>query len=69
MDALSTLSPYRTEHINRFGNYVIDLIEAGTVGTASGSFFIASLGVIRQSVCFLPESLPPSSLVLLERRA
>ena len=24
MDALSTLSPYRTEHINRFGNYVID---------------------------------------------
>jgi hypothetical protein len=22
--ALSTLSPYRTEHINRFGNYVID---------------------------------------------
>ena len=24
MDALSTLSPYRTEHINGFGNYVID---------------------------------------------
>ena len=24
MDALGTLSPYRTEHINRFGNYVID---------------------------------------------
>jgi TnpA family transposase len=24
IDALSTLSPYRTEHINRFGNYVID---------------------------------------------
>jgi hypothetical protein len=24
MDALSTLSPYRTEHINRFGNYVIN---------------------------------------------
>ena len=24
MDALSTLSPYRTEQINRFGNYVID---------------------------------------------
>ena len=24
MEALSTLSPYRTEHINRFGNYVIN---------------------------------------------
>ena len=24
IDALSTLSPYRTEHINRLGNYVID---------------------------------------------
>jgi len=24
MEAPSTLSPYRTEHINRFGNYVID---------------------------------------------
>jgi hypothetical protein len=24
VEALSTLSPYRTEHINRFGNYVIN---------------------------------------------
>jgi len=24
MEALSTLSPYRTEHINRFGSYVIN---------------------------------------------
>src|SRR5215510_527458 len=24
MEALSTLSPYRTKHINRFGNYVIN---------------------------------------------
>ena len=24
LEALSTLSPYRTEHINRFGNYVIN---------------------------------------------
>jgi hypothetical protein len=24
MEGLSTLSPYRTEHINRFGNYVIN---------------------------------------------
>ena len=24
MEALSTLSPYRTERINRFGNYVIN---------------------------------------------
>jgi hypothetical protein len=24
MEALSTLIPYRTEHINRFGNYVIN---------------------------------------------
>jgi hypothetical protein len=24
MEALSTLSPYRTEHTNRFGNYVIN---------------------------------------------
>jgi Tn3 transposase DDE domain len=24
IEALSTLSPYRTEHINRFGNYVIN---------------------------------------------
>jgi hypothetical protein len=54
MDALSTLSPYRTEHINRFGNYVIDFNRnAGTVGIAPGSFFIATLGVIGQSVCFL----------------
>jgi hypothetical protein len=52
--ALSTLSPYRTEHINRFGNYVIDFNRnAGTVGIAPGSFFIATLGVIGQSVCFL----------------
>jgi hypothetical protein len=24
VDALGTLSPNRTEHINRFGNYVVD---------------------------------------------
>jgi hypothetical protein len=24
LEALSALSPYRTEHINRFGNYVIN---------------------------------------------
>ena len=24
IEALSALSPYRTEHINRFGNYVIN---------------------------------------------
>jgi hypothetical protein len=23
--ALASLSPYQTEHINRFGNYVLDL--------------------------------------------
>ena len=24
MEALATLSPYRTEHINRFGNYTVN---------------------------------------------
>ena len=31
IEALSALSPYRTEHINRFGNYVINPSAVGFV--------------------------------------
>jgi hypothetical protein len=41
MDALGTLSPYRTEHVNRFGNYVID--SSGVrLETSSGAAAVCS---------------------------
>jgi hypothetical protein len=52
MDALGTLSPYRTEHINRFGNYVIDFDRMPEpLEQHMGLSFIASLGVTQQPVC------------------
>jgi hypothetical protein len=63
MEALSTLSPYRTEHINRFGNYVINPNECRSHWNSAWSFHYHQSRLdrlIRRSVCFLPESLPPS---------
>src|SRR4051794_30983479 len=31
LEALATLSPYQTEHINRFGNYVLDMSSPPTL--------------------------------------
>jgi hypothetical protein len=47
MEALSTLSPYRTEHINPLWQ-LCDQSQpnAGAIGTAPGAFIITSLGLI-----------------------
>src|ERR1700745_1562014 len=38
VEALSTLSPYRTQHINRFGNYVINPIDCPNPWSSTWGF-------------------------------
>jgi hypothetical protein len=61
MDALSTLSPYRTEHINRLGNYVIDFNRVPEPWNSTRVFLYRQSRRDSAICVFLPESLPPSN--------
>ena len=58
-ETLAALSPYQTEHINRFGNYILDLSHPGTAALRPpGPDPDTASALERDCVRFWRESLP-----------